>query len=105
MQRLKGCCCDRAAEPQRIEGIFMAKRLATEYVFAKLQFKHHEMSRFLALMEEQQLNLQALVLDNGNQELHLRDEAGHEEIILIFEREREDYVCRLTCRVVELKLT
>lgn len=83
----------------------MAKRLATEYVFAKLRFKHSEMPRFLALMEEQQLNLQALVLDNGNQELHLRDVAGQEEIILIFEREREDYVCRLTCRVVELKLT
>lgn len=83
----------------------MAKRLATEYVNAKLQLKHEEMARFIALMEDQQLRLQVLVLDNGNQELVLQDVAGREEVRLTFERRQDYYVCELSCRVVEPKLT
>ncbi|MFD0588315.1 non-ribosomal peptide synthetase module [Paenibacillus sp. GCM10027627] len=83
----------------------MAKRLATEYVNAKLQLKHEEMARFIALMEDQQLRLQVLVLDNGNQELVLHDVAGREEVRLSFERQQDFYVCELTCRLVEPRLT
>lgn len=82
----------------------MAKRLATEYVNAKLQLKHEEMSRFIALMEDGQLRLQVLVLDNGNQELLLRDAAGREEVRLTFERQKDYYVCELSCRIVEPRL-
>ena len=82
----------------------MAKRLATEYVNAKLQFKVNEMSRFIALMEDGQLRLQVLVLDNGNQELLLRDVAGKEEVRLTFERRQDYYVCELSCRLVEPRL-
>ncbi|MCR2802611.1 non-ribosomal peptide synthetase module [Paenibacillus soyae] len=82
----------------------MAKRLATEYVNAKLQFKVDEMSRFIALMEDGQLRLQVLVLDNGNQELLLHDVAGKEEVRLTFERRQDYYVCELSCRLVEPRL-
>jgi len=83
----------------------MAKRLATEYVNARLRLTHEEMPRFIALMEEQQLSLQVMVLDNGNQALVLQDLAGREEVRLTFERRADGYVCELNCRVVELKLT
>ncbi|MEK3882667.1 non-ribosomal peptide synthetase module [Paenibacillus sp. PL2-23] len=82
----------------------MAKRLATEYVNAKLQFKVDEMSRFIALMEDGQLRSQVLVLDNGNQELLLHDIAGKEEVRLTFERRQDYYVCELSCRLVEPRL-
>lgn len=82
----------------------MAKRLATEYVNAKLQLKVNEMSRFIALMEDGQLRLQVLVLDNGNQELLLHDVAGKEEVRLTFERRQDYYVCELSCRLVEPRL-
>ncbi|GKU75740.1 non-ribosomal peptide synthetase module [Paenibacillus sp. L3-i20] len=83
----------------------MAKRLATEYVNAKLQLKHEEMARFITFMEDQQLRLQVLVLDNGNQELVLQDVAGREEVRLTFERQQDYYVCELSCRLVEPRLT
>lgn len=89
----------------RIEEIFMAKRLATEYVNAKLQLSHDEMSKFILFMEEQQLQLQVMVLDNGNQELVLHDTAGREEVRLSFERMKHAYVCELSCRLVKPKLT
>lgn len=90
---------------QRIEEIFMAKRLATEYVNAKLQLTSEEMARFIRLMEDQQLRLQVLVLDNGNQDLVLQDVAGREEVRLTFERQQDCYVCVLNCRLTEPKLT
>ncbi|WP_168123777.1 non-ribosomal peptide synthetase module [Paenibacillus sp. HB172176] len=83
----------------------MAKRLATEYVNAKLQLKHEEMARFITFMEDQQLRSQVLVLDNGNQELVLQDVAGREEIRLTFERRQDGYVCELNCRLLAPKLT
>ncbi|RJX41438.1 non-ribosomal peptide synthetase module [Paenibacillus pinisoli] len=83
----------------------MAKRLATEYVNAKLQLNQEEMTRFIAFMEDQQLRMQVLVLDNGNQELLLHDIAGREQVRLTFERRQDYYVCELSCRLVEPKLT
>ena len=67
----------------------MAKRLATEYVNAKLQLTNEEMAEFIRLFEEQQIHLQVLVLDNGNQELVLEDVAGREEVRLTFERQQD----------------
>ncbi|WP_424768117.1 non-ribosomal peptide synthetase module [Paenibacillus sp. sgz302251] len=83
----------------------MAKRLATEYVNAKLQLTNEEMAKFIRMFEEQQLRLEVLVLDNGNQELVLEDVAGMEEVRLTFERQQNYYVCVLTCRFVGLRLT
>ncbi|MGM0880008.1 MAG: non-ribosomal peptide synthetase module [Bacillota bacterium] len=83
----------------------MAKRLATEYVNAKLQLTNDEMAEFIRLFEEQQLRLQVLVLDNGNQELVLEDVAGREEVRLTFERQQDYYVCVLTCRLIGPRLT
>ncbi|NIK75989.1 hypothetical protein FHS15_001096 [Paenibacillus castaneae] len=83
----------------------MAKRLATEYVNAKLQLTNEEMAEFIRLIEEQQLRLQVLVLDNGNQELVLEDVAGREEVRLTFERQQAYYVCELSCRIVGPRLT
>ncbi|MBD2870473.1 non-ribosomal peptide synthetase module [Paenibacillus arenilitoris] len=83
----------------------MAKRLATEYVNAKLQLTNEEMAKFIRLFEEQQLRLEVLVLDNGNQELVLEDVAGREEVRLTFERQKDYYVCVLSCRLVGPRLT
>ncbi|WP_028611843.1 hypothetical protein [Paenibacillus harenae] len=83
----------------------MAKRLATEYVNAKLQLTNEEMAEFIRLFEEQQLRLEVLVLDNGNQELVLEDVAGREEVRLTFERQKDYYVCVLSCRLVGPRLT
>ncbi|WP_338555241.1 non-ribosomal peptide synthetase module [Paenibacillus sp. KS-LC4] len=83
----------------------MAQRLATEYVNAKLQLTNEEMTQFVRFFDDQQLHLQVMVLDNGNQELVLEDVAGREEIRLIFERQQDRYVCVLSCRLVHQKLT
>ncbi|MFD2116496.1 non-ribosomal peptide synthetase module [Paenibacillus yanchengensis] len=83
----------------------MAKRLATEYVFAKLQLSHEELSKFILFMEGQQLQLHVMVLENGNQQLVVQDTIGKEEIRLTFERNAHTYVCELTCRIVKPKLT
>ncbi|QAY65145.1 non-ribosomal peptide synthetase module [Paenibacillus protaetiae] len=82
----------------------MAKRLATEYVNAKLQLTRDELTRLIRFFEQQQLSLQAKVFDNGNQELVLED-AGREEVKLIFERQQDLYVCELNCRLIHPKLT
>lgn len=83
----------------------MAKRLATEYVNAKLQLTNEEMVQFIRLFEEQQVHFQVLVLDNGSQELVLEDVAGREEVRLTFERQQDFYVCVLSCRLVGPRLT
>jgi hypothetical protein len=83
----------------------MAHRVATEYVNASLTLTEAEMPRLLSLCETQQLKLQVFILDNGNQEVVLEDDAGGESIHLTFERSNGDYRCILTCRVVQLKLT
>ncbi|MCR8658011.1 non-ribosomal peptide synthetase module [Paenibacillus endoradicis] len=83
----------------------MAKRIATEYVNARFELSSSELSKFIVFMEEQQLRLQVLILENGNQSLVLEDVAGHEAIRMTFERQYDKYVCELSCRIVELKLT
>ncbi|WP_373231402.1 non-ribosomal peptide synthetase module [Cohnella sp.] len=83
----------------------MAHRVATEYVNASLTLTEAEMPRLITLCEIQQLKLQVFVLDNGNQEVVLEEDAGGESIRLTFERINEEYRCTLTCRVVQPKLT
>jgi hypothetical protein len=83
----------------------MAHRVATEYVNASLTMTEAEMPRLISLCETQQLKLQVFVLDNGNQEVVLEEDAGGESIHLTFERSNGEYRCVLTCRVVQPKLT
>jgi len=83
----------------------MAHRVATEYVNANLTVPVTDMPRFIKLCEIQQLRSQVFVLDNGNQEFALEDGASGESIRLIFERFEGNYRCRLTCRVVQPRLT
>lgn len=83
----------------------MAQRLATEYVKARLQLTEEEMSKFVRFFGDQQVRLQVRVLDGGNQELVLEDDAGKEEIRLTFERQDNLYVSVLSCRLVYPKLT
>jgi len=90
---------------RRIEEIFMAKRIATEYVSAKFQLSSSELQAFMQFMEEQQLRLQVLILENGSQSLVLEDVAGHEKIKMTFERHIDQYVCEMSCTIVQLKLT
>jgi hypothetical protein len=83
----------------------MAQRVATEYVNASLSLTEAEMPRLISLCEIQQLRLQVFILDNGNQEVVLEEDAGGESIRLTFERMNGEYRCVLTCRVVQPKLT
>lgn len=79
----------------------MAQRVATEYVNASLLLPESEMPRLISLCEVQQVKMQVFVLDNGNQEVVLGDDAGGETIRLTFERMNGQYRCVLTCRVVQ----
>ncbi|RAP77845.1 non-ribosomal peptide synthetase module [Paenibacillus montanisoli] len=83
----------------------MAQRIATEYVNASLQLTAEEMARFVRFFEDQHIKQQVRVLDNGNHEMVLEDDAGREEVRLTFEREQDRYVCSLSCRIVHPKLT
>lgn len=83
----------------------MAKRVATEYVNASLTLTEAEMRSLTSLCGTQQLRQQVFVLDNGNQEMVLEDEAGGESIRLTFERRGGRYRCSLSCRVVQPGLT
>ncbi|MFD2329788.1 non-ribosomal peptide synthetase module [Cohnella sp. GCM10020058] len=83
----------------------MAKRVATEYVNASLTLTEAEMRSLTSLCGTQQLRQQIFVLENGNQEMVLEDEAGGESIRLTFERQGGRYRCSLSCRVVQPGLT
>lgn len=83
----------------------MAHRLATEYVKACLQLSAQEMAKFVRFMGDQHVRMQVRVLENGNHELALVDEAGKEEIRLTFERRNDLFVCVLSCRLIHPKLT
>ncbi|CAM4362087.1 non-ribosomal peptide synthetase module [Paenibacillus tarimensis] len=83
----------------------MAQRLATEYVKACLQLTAQEMAKFVRFMGDQNVRMKVRVLENGNHELALVDEAASEEIRLTFERHEELFVCVLSCRLVHQKLT
>ena len=77
----------------------MAQRIATEYVNASLQLTDEEMAEFIRCFEDQHVKLQVRVLDNGNHEMVLEDDAGREEVRLTFERQQDSYVCVLSCRI------
>ncbi|QYR23360.1 non-ribosomal peptide synthetase module [Paenibacillus sp. sptzw28] len=83
----------------------MAQRIATEYVKASLQLTAEEMAGFVRFLEEHHVKQQVRVLDNGNHEMVLEDEAGREEVRLTFERQQDRYVCVLSCRLIKPKLT
>lgn len=83
----------------------MAQRIATEYVNASLQLTADEMSGLIRFFEEQHIKQQVLVLDNGNHEMVLEDDAGREEVRLTFERQQDRYVCVMSCRLIHPKLT
>ncbi|MBW7454099.1 non-ribosomal peptide synthetase module [Paenibacillus sepulcri] len=83
----------------------MAQRIATEYVKASLQLTADEMAGFVRFFEDHHVQQQVMVLDNGNHEMILEDQAGHEEVRLIFERQEDHYICELSCRLVKPKLT
>jgi hypothetical protein len=81
----------------------MAQRLATEYVKASLTLTEAEMSKFVQLFAEQQMNLQVKVLENGNQEVVFQDDAV-QEFVLSFERQAGCYVFQGSCRLTNPKL-
>lgn len=83
----------------------MAQRIATEYVNASLQLTADEMSGLIRFFEEQHIKQQVRVLDNGNHEMVLEDDAGREEVRLTFERQQDRYVCVMSCRLIHPKLT
>ncbi|SEM66561.1 non-ribosomal peptide synthetase module [Paenibacillus sp. OV219] len=83
----------------------MAQRIATEYVNASLQLTAEEMAGFVRFFEDQHIKQQVRVLENGNHEVVLEDDAGQEEVRLTFEREQDQFVCALTCRIMHPKLT
>lgn len=76
----------------------MANRLATEYVKTCLQLTEAEMDSFIRMFKDHGASMQVKVLENGNQEVVLQDDAG-EEIVLSFERKMNLYVCQGTCRI------
>ncbi|MFC7678072.1 non-ribosomal peptide synthetase module [Paenibacillus sp. GCM10028914] len=82
----------------------MAHRLATEYVNATMQMTDVQMNQFLQSTVISQINFRVKVTDGGGQEIVLEDESG-EEVHLPFEREDGFYVCELSCRLVNPKLT
>ncbi len=67
----------------------MAQRIATEYVNASLQLTAEEMAGFVRFFEDQHVKQQVRVLDNGNHEMVLEDDAGREEVRLTFERQQD----------------
>ncbi|SFS58181.1 non-ribosomal peptide synthetase module [Paenibacillus sp. BC26] len=83
----------------------MAQRIATEYVNASLQLTAEEMAGFVRFFEDQHIKQQVRVLENGNHEMVLEDDAGREEVRLTFERKQDLYVCALSCRIVHPRLT
>jgi vesicle coat complex subunit len=81
----------------------MAMRLATEYVKTCLQLTEAEMAMFVQMFTDQQATLQVKILENGNQEIVLSDDAG-QEIVLSFERNQNTYVCSGSCRIMDKTL-
>lgn len=86
----------------------MAQRLATEYVKASLTLTEAEMSKFVQLFAEQQMNLQVKVIDNGNHEFGFQDDAFegavNEDFVMSFERQAGLYVFTGSCRFQDPKL-
>lgn len=79
-------------------GIFMAKRLTTEYVKTCLVLTEAEMLKFIQLFADHQVQLQVKVFENGSQDVVLRD-GTEDEIVLSFERRDCKYLFTGTCRL------
>jgi len=83
----------------------MAKRLATEYVNARLQLSAGDLDRFVRFVGGQNIRIRVRVVGRGNQEMALVDETNGEEVSMTFEQREDRYVCELSCRLVHPKLT
>lgn len=82
----------------------MARRLATEYVKASLQLTEMQLIQFLQSIAKQSMIYGVKVLENGNQEVVVEDGQG-DEIVFLFEKLGDRYICVTSCRLVHLKLT
>ncbi|MBP1938300.1 non-ribosomal peptide synthetase module [Paenibacillus sediminis] len=82
----------------------MAKRLATEYVNARLEMSEAQMYRFVHEALDPLVHQKVKVLENGSQEIVLEDQNG-EEIHLPFDKRDGFYVCELSVRLVNPRLT
>jgi len=83
----------------------MAKRLATEYVNARLQLSADDLDRFVRFVGGQNIRIRVRVVGCGNHEMALVDESSGEEVSLTFEQRGDRFVCELSCRLVHPKLT
>jgi hypothetical protein len=79
-------------------GIFMAQRLATEYVQTCLELTEAELSEFVGMFTDHKSLLHVKILENGSQEVVVRDVEG-EEIVLSFKRMSGNYVLTGSCRL------
>ncbi|OAB46683.1 non-ribosomal peptide synthetase module [Paenibacillus glacialis] len=82
----------------------MAQRLATEYVKANLQLTELQMNQLLNSMEHLFVHPKVKVLESGEQEIVLVDVSG-EEVHLPIVCKDGVYLCELSCRLVNPRLT
>ncbi|MGZ9585152.1 non-ribosomal peptide synthetase module [Paenibacillus marinisediminis] len=76
----------------------MARRLATEYVKARMQLTEAQLTRLLQSLVGQPIGWHVKVLENGSQEVVLEDGKG-DEITFLFEKQGSRYVCATSCRL------
>jgi hypothetical protein len=81
----------------------MAQRLATEYVKTCLQLTEAQLSKFIAMFEDQQVTFRVQVMENGNQEVVFQDDEGL-DIVFSFEQKLGYYECTGSCRLSNTKL-
>jgi hypothetical protein len=81
----------------------MAQRLATAYVKTCLQLSEADMTQLIHLFAEHHVQLQVKVTENGSQEMVFHDDSG-KEIVLTFEKELDQYVCKGSCRLASPRL-
>ncbi|WMT40141.1 non-ribosomal peptide synthetase module [Paenibacillus sp. D2_2] len=82
----------------------MAQRLATEYVNASLRLSEVQMSQFVHKVYDPRVRQKVKVLENGSHEVVLEDDGG-EEVCLPFDRRDGYYVCELSFRLEQPRLT
>ncbi|HEY2495392.1 MAG TPA: non-ribosomal peptide synthetase module [Paenibacillus sp.] len=82
----------------------MAQRLATEYVKATVQLTELQMKQFLHSAESYHVHSLVKVIGSGEQEIVLEDMNG-EEVHLPIVCKDGVYVCELSCRLVNPRLT
>ncbi|OWA33242.1 non-ribosomal peptide synthetase module [Saccharibacillus sp. O16] len=82
----------------------MAQRLATEFIKARLLLPESQMSKFLQHIQDPRVHYRVRVLDGGSREVVLEDETG-EEVCLSLDRRRNLFICELSCRLVNPRLT